>query len=85
MCVLLLFEIGMFLDCARTRVYSQHGIFQSVELYAVSKLTCAPRLRKRNEHGNDSLFRTAVEIDALIAILWHIFCFSDLSFISLII
>jgi len=39
----------------------------------------------RNEHGNDSLFRTAVEKDSLIAILWHIFGFSDRFLISLII
>jgi len=29
------------------------------------------------EHGNDSLFYTAVEKDSLIAVLWHISCFSN--------
>jgi len=30
-----------------------------------------------NEHGNDSLFYTAVENEILIAILWHIYGFSN--------
>jgi len=29
------------------------------------------------EHGNDSLFHSAVEKYSLIAILWHICCFSN--------
>ena len=30
-----------------------------------------------NQHGNDSLVYTAVGNDSLIAVLWHISCFSN--------
>jgi len=38
-----------------------------------------------NENGNDFVFYSAVEKDALIAVLWHISCFANRFSISIII